>query len=163
MDILALDLGTHTGFAYNRGTVFACGTWKLATPQEVTAWGKQRLTRTDDPRIERLCENMSISGVFDIVVFEDVQFASSVYAVQLWSSFRAAVWLCANVSTHIDCVPVGTLKKFATGNGTADKPMMSRALKQEHPEKWNKNLTDDEVDAIWLHIWATQRFKRMKI
>lgn len=163
MDILAIDLGTHTGYAWNRGDEFACGTWKLATPREVTAWGKQRLTRTADPRIERLCTRIADLGSFDIVVFEDVQFASSVYAVQLWSSLRASIWLCANATAHIDCVSVGTLKKFATGNGSADKPTMSKCLRIQYPAIWQLTMDENAIDAAWLWLWAKQQFKRMKI
>lgn len=159
-DVLALDLGTHAGFAYNRGEEFACGTVTLGSAREIRQWGKTRLTRTADPRIGRLCKWLGDVGLFDCIVFEDVQFASSVYQVQLWSSLRAAVWLCGQAK-HFEAVPVGTLKKFA-GHGGADKEAMSRFLKARHPEKWNENLTDDEVDAVWLWLFAKHTFARMK-
>lgn len=161
MNILSLDLGTSTGFAYNRGDDFFCGTWKLGTAKEIKQWGAQRLTRTNDPRIRRLCERISDLGA-DIVVYEDVQFISSTYQGQLWSSLRAAVWLCASASSHIDCVPVGTLKKFATGSGNSNKPAMSQYLRLLHPTMWKPTLDDNAVDAVWLWLWAKQRLSKMK-
>lgn len=160
MDILAIDIGTKTGWAYNLGDSFMTGTWTLATLREVTAWGKQRLTRTADPRIARLCEHLDELDEFDVIIIEDVMFASSTYQVQLWSSLRAAVWLCGKTK-KFEALPVSTLKKFA-GHGSADKAAMSRFLKARHPHLWNENLTDDEVDAIWLHCWAKQNLCRMK-
>lgn len=162
MDILALDLGTSTGYAYNLGDDFVSGTWTLATPKEVTAWGKQRKTRTDDPRIARLCENLDDLDEFDVIIIEDVLFASSTYQVQLWSSLRAAVWLCGKTK-KFEALPVSTLKKFATGSGNADKAAMSKYLKIMHPKIWTPSLGDDTIDAIWLHIWAKQNLCRMKI
>lgn len=163
MDILALDLGTATGFAYNRGDEFFCGTWTLGTPKEIRQWGKERKTRTNDPRVERLCGHISEFelGYFDIVVFEDVQFSTYTKQTQLWAALRASVWLCANTSL-IDCVPVGTLKKFATGNGAADKKTMSRFLKCQYPKIWKSALDDNAIDAVWLHLWAKHTFARMK-
>lgn len=160
IDILALDLGTSTGYAYNRGEEFACGTWTLGTAKEIRQWGRERLTRTKDPRIERLCENITALGEFDVIVTEDVQFASSVYQVQLWASLRAAVWLCGTAK-RFEAVAVGTLKKFATGAGNADKDQMSLALRSTYPSIWKHALDDNAIDAAWAWIWARHTFSRM--
>lgn len=160
--MLALDLATSTGYAFNRGSEFFCGTWVLGTDKEIRKWGKERLTRTVDPRIDRLCKHVSELGLFELVVFEDVMFSTHTKQTQLWSSLRAAVWLCAR-TTRFDCVPVATLKKFATGNGAADKPTMSKWLRSQYPEIWTPELNDDAVDAAWLWLWAKKTFARMKI
>lgn len=159
MDILALDLGTKTGFAWNRGDEFFCGTWVLGTDTEIRKWGKDRQRRTGDPRIERLCTHVTKLGHFDMIVIEDVMFASSVYQVQLWASLRAAVWLCCD-ATKFEAVPVQTLKKFACGNGAADKAAMSRFLKFRHWNLWTPELSDDTIDAIWIFLWAKETFAR---
>ena len=163
MDILALDLGRFTGYAYNRGAEFFCGTWELATDKEIKAWGLDRQRRIKDPRIERLCETLTDLGKFDIVVFEDVEFASSTYQVQLWSSLRAAVWLCAT-ARYWDCIPVGTLKKFATGSGEATKELMEKRFWMQ-PEfaSIKKVDSDDTVDAAWIWLWAKTNFARIKL
>lgn len=161
MDCLAIDLGTKTGFAYNRGAFFSAGTWTLATDREVAMWGKVRLNRRNDPRIERLCE--FISGfdtvAFDAIVFEDVQFVSTTYQAHLWAGLRSAIWLCGKTK-HFDCVPVGTLKLFATGNGAATKSAMARSLCRD-PRFAGWKLDDNGVDACWLWLWAQRNLNRL--
>lgn len=164
MKILALDLGTETGFAHNLGVSWTAGTWKLATDAEIKKMGENRMRRRCDIRVLRL-ENAlrAMDGIFspDIVVFEDVLFASSTYQVQLWASLRTIIWLAFR-DRIVDCVPVQTLKKFATGHGGATKQMMSAALKRKHPEKWSPELGHDAVDAAWIFLWAEHTFARLK-
>ena len=159
MNILALDLGTKTGWAYNRGEVFVAGTYTLAKPKEISAWGKSRLTRRKDPRIERLCEWLESLESFDAIVIEDVQFGSTTFQAHLWAGLRSAVWLCGK-SRHFDAIPVGTLKKYATGSGAADKAAMSKALKRRHPALWTPDLDDNSIDAIWLCEMGGKRIYR---
>lgn len=166
MDCLAIDLGTKTGYAYNRGALFCAGTKTLASSKEITAWGKVRLNRRCDPRIERLCELISGfsfgpgSVTFDVIVFEDVQFVSTTYQAHLWAGLRSAIWLCGKAK-HFDCVPVGTLKLFATGNGAATKSAMGAALHRQFPDRWRSCYDDNAIDAIWLHIWAQRNLNRL--
>lgn len=161
MNILALDIGTKMGFAYNQGGNFQCGTWVLATPKEIKIAGQSRMSRRNDPRIKKLCEILSGLPGFDVVVFEDVMFSSYTLQVQLWSSLRATVNLCAKTK-HFECVPVSTLKKFATGFGNATKEMMRGALERS-PDFWRENMPKDDngVDAVWLHLWAQKNLGRM--
>lgn len=154
MNILALDLGTDTGYAYGNTSDPRpqVGHWTLATPEEITRWGKTRITRREDPRISRLFD---LLGSFrpTLVVFEDVQFQTFTKQTQLWSSLRAAVWLAFRDKV-IDCVDVSTLKKFATGHGFADKVQMIDALLKLSPGIGGATLTHDEADAAWLWYWA---------
>lgn len=161
MKILGLDLGTNTGYCYNDGSQIICGAWKLATAKEIKGWGKDRQCRTKDPRIERLCKKISDLGEFDVVIYEDIQFSSYTAQVQLWSSFRATVWLCS-ITGITECVPVSTLKYFATGAGNATKEMMISSLKKFHPEVWYPNMGDDAADAAWLWVWGQKNLCRTK-
>lgn len=163
MKILALDLGTDTGYVAGdteRSTMIM-GTWKLATAKEVREWGKQRLTRRRDPRPRRLCDQiLSLKWMPDLIVFEDVQFASSTYQTQLWASLRTGVWTCFGDAVNFDCVPVGTLKKFATGNGKADKEDMAASFAWEGP----RGIYDDNaIDAYFVFKWAKQNLSRAKL
>lgn len=160
MNILALDLGTKTGYAYNRGEAFVAGTWTLGTSKEIKQWGKERLTRRKDPRIMRLCVHLAELGLFDVLVFEDVQFSVYTQQTQLWSSFRSAIWLCGQ-STVTECIPVTTLKKFATGNGGEQKEGMELMLKKNHPNLWRAGMGNDTVDATWLWLWSRKNFSRL--
>lgn len=164
-NILALDLGTDTGWAMNCGSVFQAGTWTLATPAEIKQWGSDRMRRRRDPRVVRFFEalrNVDAECHVDIVVFEDVQFSTYTAQTQLWSSFRAAVWLAFPDSTIFECVPVGTLKQFATGSGSATKEMMQRSLFKFAP-RWKSAtvLSDDAIDALWLWYWAESRLNNI--
>ena len=164
---LALDLGTDTGYALGAlmpGTrPHTVGTWKLGTAKEICEWGTRRITRRCDPRVSRFFHNL-IAIQHDvrpeIVVFEDVQFASSTYQVQLWASFRGAIWCAFGGSAIVECVPTGTLKKFATGHGGATKQMMKTSLFKLCPEWKSANLSDDAIDAIWVWNWAEAHLSR---
>lgn len=162
--ILALDLGTKTGVAWNYGRwPNNAMTWKLATPQEIKAWGKARIDRRCDPRILRLALQLKQCEQSDIVVFEDVEFSTYTKQTQLWSSLRAAVWLAfAGTKTILECVPVTTLKKFATGSGLADKAAMKKALFKQFPEI-RPDLDDNAIDALWVMKWAEHNLGRIKL
>lgn len=142
----------------------------------------RRLDRRADPRVLCFFEWLKADkNNFDIVVFEDVQFSETTMQTQLWSSFRTAVWLAFGGRTDcfVDCVPVGSLKKFATGNGAAGKPDMARALMRRFPERFSMpsagackrivlfdkatqlTLTDDAVDGIFLLLWAQNYLSRI--
>lgn len=165
MKILALDLGTHTGVAHNFNGELEATTYTLATAKEITAWGKKRMTRRCDPRMQRLYKILSEFPTPDIVVFEDVEFSSHTKQTQLWASFRATAWLALGNKCYIECVPVQTLKMFALGYGgpLADKDAMAAALYRQQPELKKMKLDDNAVDAIWLFSWAVQNLSRMKL
>lgn len=160
MKIIALDLGTKTGIADNLSGELNAGTLVLATPKEIRDWGRKRITRRNDPRVSRLHKHLCSLARPDVVAFEDVQFTSYTLQVQLWSSLRAAVWLAYANSVTIETVPVGTLKKFATGAGNADKAQMQKYLFLQHPEWKAAKLDDNAVDALWLFYWAKHNLSR---
>lgn len=161
MNILALDIATACGYAYTDGVCFHAGTWQLASPKEIKQWGKERLTRRRDPRVERLCEKLSALPQFDAIVVEDVQFATYRKQAQLWPALRSAVWLCGKAKVF-EAVDVQTLKKFAI-HGGADKLGMSNALKRQYPELWRAEYDDNTIDAIWIYLWAQKNLARMKL
>ena len=169
LNVLAIDIGTNMGLTYrcpHDGLV--CETRKLASPKEITEFGKSRLSRRCDPRIKRCFDIVSALHerlVFDVVCIEDVLFASSTYAVQLWSSLRAAVWLACQQrpvpGPYFEAVPVATLKKFATGSGSADKDQMLTAAKRKKLLDDFDGLDDNAVDSLHLFDWANQNLSRM--
>jgi Holliday junction resolvasome RuvABC endonuclease subunit len=157
-------LGTNTGYAHNLAgeSILTAGTWKLATPKEITQWGKERWTRRNDPRIHRLQQYLVSLPKPDVVVFEDVEFSTYTLQTQLWSSFRTCVWLTLGKSCLLECVPVATLKKFATGHGGAKKEQMAEALFKQDPGFRDQQLDDNAIDAIWLFRWAQMHLSRVK-
>lgn len=171
MKILSLDLATATGWAYGKnGETPKVGTVHLAASKEITAWGKKRLTRRQDPRCARLYSHLvrlseDALGLPDIIVFEDVEFMSYTQQCQLWSSLRATVWLFAHFQgvQLVDCLNVGSLKKFGTGFGNADKALMAKYLSRRHPEISQVGMDDNGVDAAWLWFWAAETFARFRV
>lgn len=182
MKILALDLATNCGYAYNDDKNYHCGTYVLATEKELKAARRERMNRRLDPRVTELFHTMQAlqqTHNFNVITFEDVEFQSYTLACQLWASLRAAMWLGAYHTKPIfDAVPVGTLKRFATGHGGATKEMMVKALIKADPhftkhEKstcayWHPDpstsisIDDNAVDAIWLWKRANQLFGKFK-
>lgn len=164
MKILALDLGTKTGFAHNLTGEDTAGMWLLATSTEVKEWGKNRMRLRCDPRILRLAGKISSfrDPRPDIVIFEHLNFATTTYQTQLWGSFRGAVWLtCASMGVIVECVPSNVLKKFATKHGGATKEMMHAAC-MGRPVTFS-TMDDNAVDAYWLLQWAEKYLSRMKL
>lgn len=175
MNILAIDLGTKTGFAYNDGDDLQLGTVVLATEGELKAARKSRLDRRLDMRVTRLYDRLlplTIGVCFRFVVFEDVQFSTFTAQTQLWSSLRAALWLAVRHDSAIECVPVTTLKRFTTGRGDSIKPVMAKWLVRLHPErlafrgddvvdvKTGQVYDDNALDAFAVWRWAQHQFSR---
>ena len=155
MKILALDIGTHTGIAHNLGEGIDAGTLTLATPKEIAAWGKQRITRRSDPRVPRLYKYLCCLPKPDAVVFESVDFSTYTLQVQLWASLRSALWLAfpSDVTT-IECIGVSALKKWFTGSGNATKEQMAKTLYQKYPQWRDAKLGEDAVDALAVFYWG---------
>ena len=173
MVTLALDISTHTGWAIlDNGKVTSSGTIHLATVKQLQDQRKAGKERTEDMRFAALYDFIASKLPADPtqVVFEDVQFSSTQMQSQLWASLRAAIWAVARVHGKlvINCVPVGTLKSFATGSGSAKKPQMAEALAKLYPgssvtvvkevptlhRPGMPDADDNEVDAIWLALYA---------
>lgn len=170
--ILALDLGGSTGWAYrSQSGVVTAGTWELQSERCRKEAVKKRLDRRLDPRIPALyykLENVwranpptGSSLPIDFVVFEDVQFSRFTMQTQLWSSYRATVWLfCYRHGIQTDCIPVTALKKLATGSGAADKDWMMETAAKLFP---TVPLVDDNcADALHLLQWAITLTSRSK-
>ena len=163
MNILGVDLGTHTGIATLTDGVYAATTKTWASAKQITEFRKRRMDRRSDPRVLEFHRQMRLGrGTYDLVVFEDVQFSNSTLQTQLWSSFRAALWLAFqdDYRALVDCVPTGTLKLFATGHGGSDKDRMAKYLRLQHPDLFKPEYDDNAIDALWLVLWAERHLGR---
>jgi hypothetical protein len=152
--ILALDLGTRTGFALQTDvTGRVSGTWRL----------DKRHPAIDEPelagdiRMGRLF--WRLTGILDSkyfsgghILYEDVQFSLYTLQTQLWAGFRSVVWNAAMLcgGFQITPVPVGTLKKFGAGHGAATKDMMKIAYLRKHTSFNKPKVDDNEFDALHL-------------
>ncbi len=158
MKTLCVDIGTHTGYSvWQDGVLEASGTLHLADAKELDEARKAGAERRRDIRCDRLFTQLQfICPAPDRVVFEDVQFASTTMQAHLWASLRAAVWF-AFPGAEFQCVPVASLKVFATGDGKAQKEDMLGVLEEVAPAldlPCNLAAMDDnECDAIWLGLY----------
>jgi Holliday junction resolvasome RuvABC endonuclease subunit len=81
--------------------------------------------------------------------------AATAYALGYISHLQA--W-CAEHGIEHTHVHSATLKKHATGSGRANKKEMIAAGKAQFPGL-APNVTDDEVDALWVLDWLLERYK----
>lgn len=140
--ILALDLGTKTGWAIQSytGTVFS-GTLEFRA-QRFEGGGMQYL------RFHNwLNKVMEGTGKIEEVCFEEVRRHLGVTAAHVYGGFLAHLtsW-CEQNGIPYRGIPVGTIKKHATGKGNASKQEVMEAM-------WAKGYApkdDNEADALAL-------------
>jgi len=147
MNILTLDLGTTTGFAIKtaEGAITSGGV--LFRPSRFEGGGMRYL------RFRHwLDEMVKLSGTVDRICFEEVRRHAGTDAAHAYGGFLAhlTAW-CEEHGIPYEGVPVGTIKRFATGKGNADKAAMIAAMKA----RGFSPADDNEADALALLLWAT--------
>ena len=94
-----------------------------------------------------------LGGELQAVYFEEVRRHASTDSAHVYGGLMATLtaW-CEHHKIPYQGVPVGTIKKHATGKGNADKVAMIDAIRlRGHP------VTDDnEADALALLYWALE-------
>lgn len=144
--ILALDLGTQTGWALmGRDASITSGTESFK-PQRFEGGGMRYL------RFKRwLTELKQCADGIDLVVLEEVRRHAGVDAAHAYGGFLATLtaW-CEHHQIPYQGVPVGTIKKHATGKGNAGKAEMIAAAKV----RGFNPIDDNESDALALLDWA---------
>ena len=141
-NILALDLGTTMGWAMRQDGKVSSGSVNFRPTHFDST--NSRYTKF------RRWLDMNHCSTFDDVVYEAVRRHNGTIAGQTYGGFMATLqtW-CDAVGLPYEGVPVGTIKKFATGNGNASKVSMVAAMK----ERGHKPLDDNEADALALLYW----------
>jgi Holliday junction resolvasome RuvABC endonuclease subunit len=146
--ILALDLGTTTGWALRnlRGRILS-GTADFK-PHRFEGGGMRYL------RFERwLDETLRLAGDIEAVYFEEVRRHIGVDAAHAYGGFLAGLtaW-CEEHAIAYQGVPVGTIKRFIAGKGNADKAAVIAAVR----ERGFSPGDDNEADAIAILLWAIE-------
>jgi hypothetical protein len=143
--ILALDLGTATGWAFSRiaGGIIS-GTWNLAPKKGETEGERYRkFTTALDLFFEREPTDVGM-----LVAYEDVKRHLGTRAAHVYGGLLATLktW-CLNNSLN-EPIPVGVkqIKKFWTGNGNSRKKWMV----EEALERGFYPADDNEADALAL-------------
>ncbi len=145
--ILALDLGTLTGWAlHQRDGSIISGT-ELFKPQRFEGGGMRYL------RFKRWLNEVLTDGDINAVYFEEVRRHAGVDAAHAYGGFMGhlTAW-CEHHNIPYQGVPVGTIKKHATGKGNAGKDEMIVAAKT----RGHAPADDNEADALALLHWAIE-------
>ena len=144
--ILALDLGTLTGWALRTADGHTVSGTESFKPGRFEGGGMRYL------RFKRwLTELKATTDGLSAVYFEEVRRHAGVDAAHAYGGFLATLtaW-CEHRQIPYAGVPVGTIKRHATGKGNADKASMRAAARARghHP------ADDNEADALALLHWA---------
>lgn len=162
--ILSLDLGTTTGWALrSRDGSIVSGSQSFR-PQRFEGGGMRYL------RFTRWLSEVAVGGssylfkddaervndtLLDQIVFEEVRRHAGVDAAHAYGGFMSH--LTAFAERHAipyEGIPVGTIKKHATGRGNAGKPLIMAAM-----QGLGYNPVDDnEADALALLHYAIERY-----
>ena len=144
--ILALDLGTITGWALRGSDGHITSGTESFRPQRFEGGGMRFL------RFKRwLTELKAVAGDIHELHFEEVRRHASTDAAHAYGGFLATLtaW-CEHHQIPYQGVPVGTIKKHATGKGNACKDDMVAAARAHGYAPFD----DNEADALALLHWA---------
>jgi len=141
MKILAIDPGTKCGWAIDAKH---SGVWNLK-PNKFDSGGMRFVELYNHIR-------NNISGV-DLLVYERVERHSSTYAGHIYGGIIAVIQgISQEYLVPYKGVPVGTIKKHATGKGSANKEAMIRAAQSLFRGVDIKD--DNHADALCLLEYA---------
>ena len=146
--ILALDLGTTTGWALRgHGGLITTGTASFK-PGRYDGGGMRYLRFTN-----WLTELDRLSGPINVIWFEEVRRHAGTDAAHVYGGLMATLTAWAELHRiPYQGVPVGSIKKHATGKGNADKVSMINAARA----RGYSPADDNEADAIAILHWALE-------
>jgi len=148
-NILAIDLGTTTGWAIKNGSGITSGSVSF----------KQNRFSGGGMRYLYFQQWLNALPQVDIVYFEEVRRHLGVDAAHAYGGFlgHLTAWCEANKAPY-QGIPVGTIKKFITGKGNASKlEMIERIRTLGH-----RPIDDNEADALALLHLAVQRKNQLQ-
>ncbi|MBF0453685.1 MAG: hypothetical protein HQL72_02570 [Magnetococcales bacterium] len=144
--ILALDLGSQTGWAIRQlDSGIVSGTMSFK-PSRFEGGGMAFV------RFKGwLDEIQEYSGPIDRIVFEEVRRHAGTTAAHVYGGFLAHLTAWAEArDIPYQGVPVGTIKKSATGKGNAGKDAIIQAME----ELGHQPVDHNEADALAILHWA---------
>lgn len=147
--VLCLDLGTTTGWAiHSKQGVITSGT--ISFKNDRWQGGGMRFLK-----FNRFLDELNVNaGPIGMVFFEEVRRHMGVDAAHAYGGFMAhlTAW-CEQQDIAYEGVPVGTIKRHATGKGNANKTMMIDAARN----RGHLPSDDNEADALALVYWAIEQ------
>ena len=146
--ILALDLGTTTGWAIRDfDGLITSGTVSFK-PSRYDGGGMRYLRFTN-----WLTELDRLSGPIEAIYYEEVRRHAGTDAAHVFGGLLAVLTSWGELrGVPYQGVPVGTIKKHASGKGNAPKQAMIDAARQ----RGFNPADDNEADAIAILLWALE-------
>jgi hypothetical protein len=146
--MLALDLGTSTGWALQTGDDFISSGCMSFKHTRFDGGGMRFL------RFRRWLEQLDIdAGPIGAIHFEEVRRHIGTDSAHVYGGLLAVLtsW-CEEHLVAYQGVPVGTIKRFIAGKGNADKAAVIDAVRQ----RGFAPVDDNEADAIAILLWAIE-------
>jgi hypothetical protein len=146
--LLALDLGTTTGWALrSHDGLITSGTVSFR-PSRYDGGGMRYLRFTN-----WLTELDQLSGPIAAIWYEEIRAHAGTDAAHVFGGFLATLTAWGELrGVPYQGVPVGTVKKHATGAGNAGKPAMIAAARA----RGFSPVDDNEAGAIAILLWAIE-------
>jgi len=146
--VLALDLGTTTGWALQAADGLITSGTVSFRPSRYDGGGMRYL------RFRSWLDQVAAdAGGLAAIYFEEVRRHVGTDAAHLYGGFLATLtaW-CEREGIAYQGVPVGTIKRFATGKGNAGKDAVMAAVRA----RGFSPADDNEADAIAILLWAME-------
>jgi crossover junction endodeoxyribonuclease RuvC len=147
--VLALDLGTTTGWALSQPTINDISHGSISFKPNRFEGGGMRFLRFSQwlSEVHQAVASQSPQNAFGAVYFEEVRRHLGVDAAHAYGGFLATLtgW-CEREGIAYLGVPVGTIKRHATGKGNASKEQVIGAMRA----KGHQVSDDNEADALAL-------------
>ncbi len=146
--VLALDLGTTTGWALKSPDGLVTSGTVSFRPRRFDGGGMRYLRF-----VNWLTELDQLAGPIATIWFEEVRRHAGTDAAHVYGGLMATLTAWAEMrGVPYQGVPVGTIKKHATGKGNASKAMMIEAAQA----RGYRPADDNEADAIAILHWALE-------
>jgi hypothetical protein len=146
--ILALDLGTTTGWALRAPDGLITSGTVSFRPSRYDGGGMRYLRFTN-----WLTELDQLSGPIAAIWYEEVRRHAGTDAAHVYGGLMATLTAWAELrGVPYQGVPVGTIKRHATGKGNVGKEAMVAAMRG----RGFSPADDNEADAIAVLLWALE-------
>lgn len=160
--ILALDQATTTGYAVTDrdGRILDSGVWHLADPKRSGESRGMRYIRFEK-ELHRIIKAWDVG----LIIHEQTLLRGGA-ATEIANGLKALILKTAvECNIEVSCVHTTELKKWATGNGSADKALMIQTATRYMTDQNQRYavckpypIDDNEADAVLIGLWASSQY-----
>lgn len=141
---VAIDLGTKCGVAVNDDGCIIVDCWDFKT-KRTQGSGMKYL------KFKAALEDLLATGKITALFYEEVRRHKGVAAAHTYGGFESHLLaFCDTNNIPYTSIPVGTIKRRATGSGNASKDKMIKAAQTSFPSLNIGDKEDNKADAVWI-------------